>query len=235
MNDPKQNQNNNRQNGGFNQNQKPFPQNNQPRKDNGQQNRPFAAAADTYGEPTGQKYVSIAIIAFLLGFGAAALWFGDSTDGSANSSSTATSTATSTAMVETKGAETKTPTPATKEPKKEDVTTPTTNPPVMTTSPITVNDQKAGVSVTVASVTLGEPAWLAVTESVEGGVRILGAQLFDKGVHEGKTIELLRGTLPGQSYRIVIRSDNGDHAFDPKVDSPLVVNGTEVSAPFIAL
>lgn len=170
-------------------------------------------------EPAGQKYVSIAIIAFLLGFGAASLWFGDAPAAGKTNGLSATSTPS-----------------ATQEEGSEPTLSDTTTPSETLTPAVVVVNQTAGLSVKVASVTLTEPAWVVVTETVEGGFRYLGAQLFDAGTTNNGTIELLRGTIAGRTYDVVARSDNGDHAFDPKIDLPIEgFGGAILSSPFVAL
>lgn len=231
MNEQKQQQQNQNggNKGGQNQ-QRPNGQQNQPRID-----RPVIVnRPDLSGEPVGQKYVSIAIIAFLLGFGAAALWFGDGTTGKGGINATSTTATSSVTSIEDDSDEpSDTGSGFTSVVSIPIDTTPVS---VNTTQAIVVENQKSGIKVSVASVTLSEPAWLAVTEMVEGGVRILGAQLFDKGVTTNKDIELLRGTLAGRPYEVVIRTDNGDRAFDPKLDKPILnANGMPLSASFVAL
>ncbi len=229
MNEQKQQQNQNGGNKGGQNQQRPNGPQNQPRVD-----RPVIVnRPDLSGEPVGQKYVSIAIIAFLLGFGAAALWFGDD---KTNKGSVNTTTATSSVVsVEDDDDEPiKTESGVTSTISIPANTTPISS--IDATQAVIVKNQKSGIKVSIASVTLSEPAWLAVTEMVEGGVRILGAQLFDKGVTTNKDIELLRGTLVGRPYEVVIRTDNGDRAFDPKLDKPILnANGMPISASFIAL
>ena len=99
---------------------------------------------------------------------------------------------------------------------------------------ILVNAQPAGVEVVVEKVILAKMAWVVVREDDGAGQpgKILGAQLFDAGVGVGR-VELLRGTEAGKTYYALIYSDNGDRAFDPKLDSPLTdASGQSVMATF---
>ncbi len=216
-------------------------QNNQQRKDLPKfepkmQNSQPKAFTNADVEPAGQKYVSIAIIAFLLGFGAAALWFGDATSGRGGTNATSTAaTSTDTSFLDDTD----------NEGDEDSIGTNTTPNIVVTTTPdvtvsipatngdISVTNQAAGKSVTVDSVTLSKPAWLAVTESVTGGVRILGAKLVDVGTTKNIKIDLLRGTLAGKTYMVVVRADNGDHVFVPAADKPVIgSNGQEFASSF---
>lgn len=232
MNEQKQQQNQNGGNKGGQNQQRPNGQQNQPRTD-----RPMIVTRpDLSSEPVGQKYVSIAIIAFLLGFGAAALWFGDSTTGKGGINATSTTATSSVVSVTETGVNGLNNTTGSGQTSVISIPIDTTPISVNTAQAIVVENQKSGIKVSVASVTLSEPAWLAVTEMVEGGIRILGAQLFDKGVTTNKDIELLRGTLAGRPYEVVIRTDNGDRAFDPKLDKPILnASGMPLSASFVAL
>lgn len=90
-----------------------------------------------------------------------------------------------------------------------------------TTNFLTVPDQEEGVEVIINNVVLDEASWVVIHEENDDGKpeRILGAQLFDAGTWSGK-VELLRGTLNGKEYIAMIHADNGDRAFDPKKDLP---------------
>ncbi len=89
-------------------------------------------------------------------------------------------------------------------------------------SAIVVSNQKAGTEVKVDTITVSKPSWVAIVDVYEDGSTgyILGAKLFDVGTNAG-VVELLRGTLSGKTYAAVIREDNGDESFDPKMDLPL--------------
>lgn len=82
-----------------------------------------------------------------------------------------------------------------------------------------VKDQASGDTVEVAEVVLQKPGWIAIHENVNGAPgRILGAQLFDSGKHDGM-VELLRNTVDGASYFAVIHTDDGNYKnFNPKTD-----------------
>jgi len=101
---------------------------------------------------------------------------------------------------------------------------------------VEVFDQPAGSSVQVANVTLAEDGWVAVREEATTGVlgNILGATHLKAGVHNSVEVELLRNTLSGREYAVVIYRDNGDNAFNHNFDSLIVDEGVPVSGTFKA-
>ena len=98
---------------------------------------------------------------------------------------------------------------------------PTTTPTVEASGEaVEVADQPAGMTVAVASAKLAEMGWVAVRDN---GGRTLGAARLDAGAHAGIVVELLRGTLAGERYQVLIYIDDGDRVFDLYKDS-LVMN-----------
>ena len=96
---------------------------------------------------------------------------------------------------------------------------------------ISVLDQSAGASVTINSMTLTRKSWIAVKD-VSG--RILGAGLFAAGTTKGD-VSLLRNTLTGQRYEILIYVDDGDKQFDLHKDMLVTaMDGSPVSTAFNA-
>ena len=173
-------------------------------------------------ENNNQKYVIVATLAFIIGFGLAWLIMANKNVSPSNSdtaSSTETMTDTDTSMTDetSSGTDTTAMTPSVKN------------------DTVVVEDQAAGTSVTVSKVSFREAGWVVIYEDNSGAPgRILGAQLFDAGTWPG-TVELLRGTVAGQTYYAVLSSDNGDRAFDPKKDEPLKgENGAMVVTTFKA-
>jgi len=157
-------------------------------------------------------YIVIAIIAFALGLGSGWLW-----------------TKKNIAPVEgTKNVKTTEVT--------DKMTGQTPNGDLTISNSILVKDQTAGIEVAVEQVVLTNMAWVVVREDDGAGApgKILGAQLFEAGVGVGN-VELLRGTEAGGTYYAMIYSDNGDHAFDPKLDTPLIDSfGAPIMATFEA-
>lgn len=96
---------------------------------------------------------------------------------------------------------------------------------------VVVADQAVGAVVTVDSVAIDAPAWVAVAE-VEGGVvmSVLGAQRVDAGVSEDVEITLLRPTVEGESYAIVTYVDNGDGEFSLTTDPIVSLNDDAFTA-----
>ncbi len=102
---------------------------------------------------------------------------------------------------------------------------------------ISVSDQTEGVRVILDKVSFEGSGWAVVHEDDGAGNpgRILGAQLFDPVLMEQAKIDLLRGTLASQKYFVMLHSDNGDRAFDPKNDKPIMdKNGRPVMMDFMA-
>ncbi len=91
------------------------------------------------------------------------------------------------------------------------------------TSTVVVKDQAAGNHVDISELNLTGPSWVAIHDDVDGQPgRILGAGLFDKGTASG-TIDLLRNTVIGKSYIVVVHTDDGDYKhFVPATDKPLL-------------
>ena len=144
-------------------------------------------------------YIIIAVVAFALGLGSGWLWTQKNVtpDGEIKDKKTADNA------------------------NKETNQTPIGN--LVTDNSISVKAQAAGIEVAAEQVILTNMAWVVVREDDGAGKpgKILGAQLFDAGTGAGK-VELLRGTEAGKTYYALIYSDNGDRAFDPKLDMPIL-------------
>lgn len=83
-------------------------------------------------------------------------------------------------------------------------------------NPLVVDDQAAGESVAIRAMDLPEGSWIAIKEKSSG--RILGAARFPAGATSGE-VELLRATVAGGAYEVVVYADDGDKAFDHKKDT----------------
>ena len=92
-------------------------------------------------------------------------------------------------------------------------TTSSTNATVSVVSP-----QDPGIRVAVEKLALTVPTWVVVYEN-RGGVpgNVLGAGLFFARDTSG-VIELLRGTLPGQTYFVGTAQDDGDRIYSMQND-----------------
>ncbi|MDO8552419.1 MAG: hypothetical protein Q7S01_02700 [bacterium] len=76
---------------------------------------------------------------------------------------------------------------------------------------VSVNDQKAGSQVQVASLTLLEMGWVGIRDK-DG--RVLGAGRFEAGSYKDVNVPLLRATVAGESYQALLYVDDGDRQFD---------------------
>jgi hypothetical protein len=149
------------------------------------------------------KYVLTALIAFLIGFGSAWLYLnqGDTSRQETGKNIKEESAANNSANSSGDGGVTL----------------------LLDKNAIIVNDQEAGARVSVAKVVLEKGGWAVVHEDDGTGRpgKILGAQLFDAGTWSGE-VTLLRGTEAGRVYYAMLHHDNGDRAFDPKIDTPIL-------------
>jgi hypothetical protein len=94
---------------------------------------------------------------------------------------------------------------------------------------VTVNDQKAGSSVSIASMTLTHASWVAVRDDLH----ILGAAWFPSNATKG-SVELLSPTVSGKAYRTVIYVDDGDKKFDMHKDQLITSGDAAVGTSFKA-
>lgn len=93
---------------------------------------------------------------------------------------------------------------------------------VMTDVSLVIQDQPAGDSVRIESVSASRAAWVVISEDVNGTTgRILGARLYEPriGVRE---VPLLRPTVAGMTYHATFYADtNGDRLFDHRIDTKI--------------
>lgn len=100
-------------------------------------------------------------------------------------------------------------------------TTSTTIPSSTNSGGLSVAPQPAGMEVS-ATADVSAPTWVVVYESRNGQIsNILGAALFFPGQASGK-VELLRGTMPNQTYFVGEARDDGDHKFSLVKDNPVL-------------
>jgi hypothetical protein len=93
--------------------------------------------------------------------------------------------------------------------------------------------QTAGLEIAVSNVSVNVPTWVVIYENYNGQPgNVLGAGLFVPGRTSG-AVDLLRGTLPGQTYFAGESRDDGDHMYsmanDPAVRDS---NGNPVMLEF---
>lgn len=80
------------------------------------------------------------------------------------------------------------------------------------------NDQAAGLEIAITNASVSVPTWVVIYENHNGQPgNALGAALFTPERQSG-TVELLRGTLPGQTYFAGLSRDDGDHIFSLQRD-----------------
>jgi hypothetical protein len=97
---------------------------------------------------------------------------------------------------------------------------------------IAVDSQPAGAPVVISSMTLFRKSWVAV-EAMDGS--ILGAGLFSADATSG-TIPLLRDTVAGKQYEVVIYAAATGKSFDFLQDQMVVgSDGSPIGAAFTAL
>jgi hypothetical protein len=96
-----------------------------------------------------------------------------------------------------------------------------------------VDNQTAGKIVLVEKVKLTDNAWVVVREDMNGEMgNILGAQWLPKGTDSETTVELLRGTVAGNKYYVVLYNDNGDRIFGKDADTPMKNKGEVIFKTF---
>jgi hypothetical protein len=99
-----------------------------------------------------------------------------------------------------------------------------------TTDVIQVSDQTAGGAVKVVSVSMPQLGWVVIHEIKDGVIaNALGASLRDSGEHNDIDVYLLRDTVSGGEYAVVLYQDDGDREFSLALDAPI----TDSSGNFI--
>lgn len=91
---------------------------------------------------------------------------------------------------------------------------------------VSVSDQAAGALVELDRLTLSGATWVAVRD--ERG--IMGAQWLPVGTYTDATVTLLRPTVAGETYFIVLYADNGDKQFSSSADTVVVANAASFKA-----
>lgn len=148
----------------------------------------------------------------------------------------ATDTGTGKSVVATSTKST-TPAPVVKTP----VVPVTTPAPVVATGsfPLDMKDVSAGSTVVVPSVTLAVPGWVAVQDQNAAGNgfgNTMGAQWLPAGTHKNVSVELVRPTIAGKLYFVVVHTDDGDVKYDHVKDVILkTAKGESVAFGFHAL
>lgn len=91
---------------------------------------------------------------------------------------------------------------------------------------VSVVDQSAGSNVAVKSVSLEAAGWVAVRDA---SGKTLGAAWFPAGTQMNVSVSLLRATVAGQRYQVLLYADNGDKQFDLHTDTLLTQSDGSVA------
>ncbi len=107
------------------------------------------------------------------------------------------------------------------------------------TEAIIVESQPASdtVSLNMVNLQAGESGgWVVIHEIKDGMMaNALGAARRDSGEYADIKVYLLRSTVQGGTYAVVLYNDNGDKQFSIKTDNPLTdSNGKYVMSTFVA-
>jgi len=87
---------------------------------------------------------------------------------------------------------------------------------------IVLAQQVAGNSVVVSAVSMPKSGWVVVHEIKSGAVaNALGAARREVGEYTDVSVQLLRSTVSGGAYAVVLYDDNGDKSFSLASDAPL--------------
>ncbi len=108
---------------------------------------------------------------------------------------------------------------------------------ISATASISTHNQKAGNKAYVDNVTFSSPGWLVAYEYTGGKLgRILGAYYRGVGTYSNLDVDLVKNTVAGSTYAVVVSSDDGDKNYDYRKDVPVVdSSGKTILATFTAL
>jgi hypothetical protein len=103
------------------------------------------------------------------------------------------------------------------------MSTPTT----VTSSDITVGDQKPGSYVTISKISLDKNYWVAIRDNSDTTKTpyVLGAQKVFAGTHNNVSVYVSRMLDAGKSYEVVLYNDSADFNFSP---SNIVMNDSSI-------
>ena len=76
---------------------------------------------------------------------------------------------------------------------------------------VSVSDQPAGDAIVVSNVTFTQSGWVTVRDD-RGWT--LGAGRFEPGTHTNVSVKLLRGTVAGERYQVLLYIDDGERQFE---------------------
>lgn len=153
------------------------------------------------------QYAVAVVIGFIVGAGIISIW--NAKSGKVARSQTATSTA-------------------------EQVSTQTPEGTV-TSMGVSLEAQSVGSRVRVAHVELPKVGWVVVHEIVNGKIgNALGATMRDSGASDNVEVVLLRPMKAAGTYAIGLYTDNGNHIFERRADTPVGgENGDPALTPIV--
>ncbi|MCD5384392.1 MAG: hypothetical protein LRZ97_00575 [Candidatus Pacebacteria bacterium] len=93
----------------------------------------------------------------------------------------------------------------------------------ITTEGIILTPQIADELVNISSIYMSKDGWIVIHEIKDGVIaNALGAARRDAGKHEDVVVHLLRNTVSGGEYAVVLYEDDGDKQFNLASDIPVV-------------
>ena len=169
---------------------------------------------------TNQKIVIAAVLGFVIGFGAAWIAVRKAVPGTQSDYSSMAVDSSSTAG----------------DSSSMDAVTASSSVSVAPDNALMIADQSAGATVSIKSLTLAAPAWVAIHEIVSGQPgRILGAGYFGAGMNANVTVSLLRNTVAGATYLAMVHQDAGQRQFDAHSAEVTSADGKPVEAQFATI
>lgn len=168
-----------------------------------------------------RKFVIVGILGFLVGFGVSYLWLSgkvfsrpDRTASSSEerkSAAQATTTRSGTDVVQ-----------KTQEAPQDTKTKIMGATGAVAGNSVSVSDQPAGTSVSVAAISMDKRGWVVIHQDDHGAPGwVLGARRLEPGSYTNEAVDLLRPTVPGSVYYAMLHGDDGVDTFDLHKDLPI--------------
>lgn len=104
-----------------------------------------------------------------------------------------------------------------------------------TSMPLALETQSPGSRVVVSHVAFPKVGWVVVHEILDGKVgNALGATMRDSGPSDNVEVILLRPMKASGNYAIGLYTDNGNHIFERRIDTPIGgANGDPELTPIV--
>ncbi len=92
---------------------------------------------------------------------------------------------------------------------------------------------EAGEPGVVIDAVLGKPGFITLHDTIgDAPSTILASSvLLEEGIHSALTLSVPGGLDPEGSYVMLMVADDGDGAYEPGVDRPVMVNGEVIRVP----